>query len=213
MISEQVTPQQDALKACRAPQADNHLRHGHARQSGESPTYVSWQSMPAKSSEGGRGRMLWQKRNGGSAMTEELKSCPFCGGEAKIEPKNWCGRDYIGAFCTECLIFQDSRARTEDEAIAIWNTRAPSEQQQRSSHDTELGCGAGLYEYQVNNRPDELCHSAADVLPALLDQIEAMRSALERYGKHDGLCGIVGGYDLCTCGFDAALKGASNDAS
>lgn len=29
----------------RAPQADNHLVHGHARRGSESPTWVSWQSM------------------------------------------------------------------------------------------------------------------------------------------------------------------------
>ena len=35
------------LKA-RPPQADNHLKHGHARISGDSPTYTSWQSMLAR---------------------------------------------------------------------------------------------------------------------------------------------------------------------
>ncbi len=61
------------------------------------------------------------------AQSEEataLKPCPFCGGVATIEPKNWAGRDYIGVFCTECLIFQDSRSATDAEAIAAWNTRA-----------------------------------------------------------------------------------------
>ncbi len=67
-------------------------------------------------------------------MTPELKKlseeaaallpCPFCGGAATIEPKNWAGRDYIGVFSTECLIFQDSPSATDAEASAAWNTRA-----------------------------------------------------------------------------------------
>lgn len=43
--------QDDALLPCRAPQADNSLRHGHARhgQNGKmSPTYHSWQAMLAR---------------------------------------------------------------------------------------------------------------------------------------------------------------------
>ncbi|WP_198527039.1 hypothetical protein [Sphingomonas sp. Ant20] len=37
-----------ALLPCRAPQADNSLRHGHARHGQESLTWVSWQSMLAR---------------------------------------------------------------------------------------------------------------------------------------------------------------------
>ena len=60
-------------------------------------------------------------------MSEDvvLLPCPFCGGAAQIEPKNWHGRDRIGVFCTECLIFQDSRCPNDDDAIAAWNTRTP----------------------------------------------------------------------------------------
>ena len=36
------------LLPCRAPQADNSLRHGHARHGHESPTWVSWQAMLAR---------------------------------------------------------------------------------------------------------------------------------------------------------------------
>lgn len=37
-----------SLLPCRAPQADNSLRHGHARHGDETPTWVSWQSMLAR---------------------------------------------------------------------------------------------------------------------------------------------------------------------
>lgn len=56
-------------------------------------------------------------------VSQELLPCPFCGGEAEIEPKNWAGRDFMGVFCKECLIFQDGRSSTDAEAIALWNTR------------------------------------------------------------------------------------------
>lgn len=36
------------LLPCRAAQADNSLRHGHARHGHESPTYISWQAMRAR---------------------------------------------------------------------------------------------------------------------------------------------------------------------
>ena len=38
----------EKLLPAKAPQADNSLRHGHARHGGESPTWVSWQSMLAR---------------------------------------------------------------------------------------------------------------------------------------------------------------------
>jgi hypothetical protein len=40
-----VNPGAGGLLPCRAPQADNSLRHGHARHGTESPTWISWQSM------------------------------------------------------------------------------------------------------------------------------------------------------------------------
>lgn len=48
---------QEALLPCRAPQADNSLRHGHARHCGgskASPTYQSWRSMLSRCELTGR---------------------------------------------------------------------------------------------------------------------------------------------------------------
>lgn len=35
---------------------------------------------------------------------------------------------------------------------------------------------------------------------------EAVPDSLRKYLRHDGLCGIIGGYGYCTCGLDAALR-------
>ena len=54
---------------------------------------------------------------------EELKRCPFCGGEAAQEA----GKDLYGEFecvyCKECSAC--IKADTKEEAIAGWNNRKP----------------------------------------------------------------------------------------
>ena len=54
------------------------------------------------------------------SATEELKPCPFCGGEAEIV-----GDDYMEwiAECVECCASSMTYA-TEAEAVEAWNTRA-----------------------------------------------------------------------------------------
>ncbi|MGV3580034.1 hypothetical protein [Brevundimonas sp.] len=44
-MTNPANPTAGELLPCRAPQADNSLRHGHARHGSESPTWISWQSM------------------------------------------------------------------------------------------------------------------------------------------------------------------------
>lgn len=77
-------------------------------------------------------------------MTEtvELKSCPFCGGEAKTTeskfgiPKKW--RFLWGVYCDgDCGTFFDCREPSETKAITAWNTRAQSAQLQEALAEVE----------------------------------------------------------------------------
>ena len=51
---------------------------------------------------------------------EELKPCPFCGGEAELFGTETNGIFYVK--CLECDV--DSNFDTPEEAIAAWNRRA-----------------------------------------------------------------------------------------
>lgn len=60
-------------------------------------------------------------------MSEELKTCPFCGGEAVLEGA---GNDWI-VYCANietedgrgCTFEPESGFMPKDKAIAAWNTR------------------------------------------------------------------------------------------
>ena len=45
----------------------------------------------------------------------------------------------------------------------------------------------------------------AAAIAALPARAVAVPESLRKFLRHDGLCGIVGGYGYCTCGLDAAL--------
>ena len=55
-------------------------------------------------------------------MSEKLKPCPFCGGEAGIE--NWGYGYYVTCQSPTCLISPETgNYETKAAAIAAWNTR------------------------------------------------------------------------------------------
>lgn len=59
-------------------------------------------------------------------MTDELKPCPFCGGEAEVQEFTECG-EVIGyeVHCMACDAINPhfSAAKTRGSAVLAWNTR------------------------------------------------------------------------------------------
>lgn len=54
----------------------------------------------------------------------ELKSCPFCGGDATIFIKDWDNRaDEYKIVCTKCGVQQEEYTFHKDKAIEAWNKR------------------------------------------------------------------------------------------
>lgn len=57
-------------------------------------------------------------------MNDELKPCPFCGSEAKIERYDDCSLAYVKCANSECLVEAKTVfCRSIERAIQIWNTR------------------------------------------------------------------------------------------
>ncbi len=60
-------------------------------------------------------------------MAETLKPCPFCGSE-KLTVSDY-GEEVSCVTCKDCLAegghWGDSDSTSPDEAIALWNKRAP----------------------------------------------------------------------------------------
>ena len=53
-------------------------------------------------------------------MSEELKRCPFCGGQINMV----CGTDGVGyVFCGVCNA-EGPLEKSKEEAVAAWNRRA-----------------------------------------------------------------------------------------
>jgi len=72
----------------------------------------------------------------------DLKPCPFCGGEAEYEESENNGVDELITYCTDCKanfnikwhwdnrLFTDdvegSKAKDKARLISLWNTRTPA---------------------------------------------------------------------------------------
>ena len=58
-------------------------------------------------------------------MQEELKPCPFCGGEGCVQKHVFKGYiDTFGVVCLDCCCGTRQFYETEAEAIECWNRRA-----------------------------------------------------------------------------------------
>lgn len=70
-------------------------------------------------------------------MSNELKPCPFCGGEAVLCENT----DYAYVYCKECGSQTDESHGTAGAAVAAWNTRA-----ERTCHLERIPYEPGEYE-------------------------------------------------------------------
>lgn len=60
-------------------------------------------------------------------MSNELKPCPFCGGEAELRKwRRWLDFQKVMCINRDCIIYHadDKWYKTEAEAIEAWNRRA-----------------------------------------------------------------------------------------
>ncbi len=62
-------------------------------------------------------------------MNEELKPCPFCGGEAELIPYSLGMNDdlkYWAVTCSnhDCFVHPETRYYHKEDAIEAWNFRA-----------------------------------------------------------------------------------------
>ena len=62
-------------------------------------------------------------------MTEEVKRCPFCGREARVERINLGKQGLFRVICPECLTATTHLREEEKNAVAEWNSR-PIENEQ-----------------------------------------------------------------------------------
>lgn len=126
--------------------------------------------------------MTQQNESTTTQETRELKPCPFCGSGAFISwdgdtdsPNDWsavcdntmnCGADIRGML-------------SEDAARAAWNTRAPSDTEQRLGEALEPL--VTRVEKMMENGPDCDCPAEGHICgwPALQRETRAARAALQ----------------------------------
>ena len=82
-------------------------------------------------------------------MTEELKPCPFCGQEERVEKLNL-GKKLFRVICPECLTATHLREE-EKNAVAEWNAR-PIEDALQKELDEAREDNADNMEYHVAER-------------------------------------------------------------
>jgi len=56
-------------------------------------------------------------------MSEELKPCPFCGGEAETGFEDWHTGGHVK--CTKCGAIGPVWSNDTQEAVDAWNARSP----------------------------------------------------------------------------------------
>lgn len=103
----------------------------------------------------------------------DLKSCPFCGGEAEILKYPRCERKYV-VVCKNnlCNASIGQYSTSKDNAVRAWNTRKPmeavvAELEKLKDDDDESGCeGVSC----VNCKYKESCIEGGEAYKVTLDK-------------------------------------------
>lgn len=101
---------------------------------------------------------------------QELKPCPFCGGEAETS-RGLHNYDMWGIWCPECKIAVSALYSSEQDAVAAWNRRAERtcrvEVERRKLSQTQTavvktcsGCGFEFGVEKENTLPFEVTLNA-----------------------------------------------------
>lgn len=76
-------------------------------------------------------------------MDEELKPCPFCGGEACIQRHEFIGyTDTFGVVCLDCCAETRQFFTHKKVAVRAWNRRASDEQSGGNSKNQRTYCNS-----------------------------------------------------------------------
>lgn len=119
-------------------------------------------------------------REGGRGMSEELKPCPFCGGEAKRftigkdEPNN-AGGDVI--VCTRCQASSHVEFGRKENLVSCWNRRTPANGEQVERGDDEIISEFRFLYEQYGLCPDE--QLAPDALELKAKVLAAVATSTE----------------------------------
>ena len=84
-------------------------------------------------------------------MTENLKRCPFCGSEARVERINLGKEGLFRVICPECLTGTTHLQEEEKNAVAEWNSR-PIEDALQKELDESREDNVDNMEYHVAER-------------------------------------------------------------
>lgn len=111
-------------------------------------------------------------------MTEKLKSCPFCGWEAKLTDLKQAPESWVE--CTECGARTRFFSNSEEDAVSAWNAR-PIEDALQKELDEAREDNCENMEYHVAERE------------RLKSENARLRKALEKYAAPEHHFSVVDG--------------------
>lgn len=115
-------------------------------------------------------------------MSDELKPCPFCGGEAVLNTESFSG---VEVFCIDCIIGTGTRSSIRD-AINMWNTR-PAEDALKAENERlkEALAQIGIAMlYSEDEKADEIFKLCEENVGDSLKKayVEKMQEDIEKMG-------------------------------